>query len=77
MKNTLKIIYVYMYNWITLMCTWNIVSQLCFIKIYILREKKEWMNLGFPGGSVVKNPPSAGDTGLIADPGRSHMPQGS
>ena len=59
------------------MCTWNIVSQLCFIKIYILREKKEWMNLGFPGGSVVKNPPNAGDTGLIADPGRSHMPQGS
>ena len=29
----------------------------------------------FPGGSGVKNPPaSAGDTGLIPDPGRSHMP---
>ena len=28
-------------------------------------------------GSVVKNlPASAGDAGLIPDPGRSHMPQG-
>ena len=31
---------------------------------------------GFPGGSVVKNPPAnAGDTGSIPDLGRSHMPQ--
>ena len=31
---------------------------------------------GFPGGSVVKNPPAnAGDTGSISDPERSHMPQ--
>ena len=31
---------------------------------------------GFPGGSVVKNlPASAGDMGLIPDPGRSHMLQ--
>ena len=29
---------------------------------------------GFPGGTVVKNPPaSAGDMGLIPGPGRSHM----
>ena len=29
---------------------------------------------GFPGGSVVKDPPAnAGDTGSIPDPGRSHM----
>ena len=29
----------------------------------------------FPGGAVVKNPPaSAGDTGSIPGPGRSHMP---
>ena len=28
----------------------------------------------FPGGTVVKNPPaSAGDTGLIPGPGRSHV----
>ena len=32
--------------------------------------------LGFPGGAVVKNPPaSAGDTGSIPGPGRSHMPR--
>ena len=31
---------------------------------------------GLPGGSVVKNPPaSAGDTGSVPDPGRSHMPR--
>ena len=31
---------------------------------------------GFPGGSVVKNlPANAGDTGLIPDPGRSHVLQ--
>ena len=30
---------------------------------------------GFPGGSVVKNPPAnAEDTGLIPGPGRSHVP---
>ena len=30
---------------------------------------------GFPGGSVVKNPPaSAGDAGSSPGPGRSHMP---
>ena len=31
---------------------------------------------GFPGGSVVKNPPAnAGDLGSILDLGRFHMPQ--
>ena len=31
---------------------------------------------GFPGGSVVKNPPAnAGDMGSIPDPRRSHMPR--
>ena len=34
-------------------------------------KKLSW---GFPGGSVVKNPPAnAGDMGSISDPGRSHM----
>ena len=34
--------------------------------------------VGFPGGSMVKNPPAnAGDTGSIPDPGRSHKPQGN
>ena len=33
---------------------------------------------GFPGGSVVKNPPAnAGDMGLIPGLGRSHMLQSS
>ena len=32
--------------------------------------------LGFPGGTVVKNPPAgAGDTGLSPGPGRSHTPR--
>ena len=32
--------------------------------------------LGFPGGTVVKNPhANAGDTGLSPGPGRSHMPR--
>ena len=36
--------------------------------------KKEKM--GFPGGTVVKNPPAnAGDTGSSPDLGRSHVPQ--
>ena len=29
---------------------------------------------GFPGDSVVKNPLANGDTGLIPDLGRSHIP---
>ena len=33
-------------------------------------------NRGFPGGTMVKNPPAnAGDTGSILGPGRSHMPR--
>ena len=33
---------------------------------------------GFPGGTVVKNPPAnAGDTGSSPGPGRSHMPCGN
>ena len=34
--------------------------------------------LGFPGGSVVKNPlANSGDTSLIPGAGRSHMPWGN
>ena len=34
------------------------------------------LNKGFPGGTVVKNPPaSSGDTGSSPGPGRLHMPQ--
>ena len=27
-----------MYHWVTLLCPWNTVSQLCFNKIYVLRK---------------------------------------
>ena len=30
-----------MYNWITLLCTWNIVNELYINKIYTLRKKKK------------------------------------
>ena len=34
-------------------------------------QKESW---GFPGGTVVKNPPAnGGDTGSSPGPGRSHM----
>ena len=37
---------------------------------------RNYANQGFPGGSVIKNPPiNAGDTGSIPGPGRSHMPR--
>ena len=36
---------------------------------------EETISRGFLGGSVVKNPPVyVGDTGLVPDLGRSHMP---
>ena len=41
---------------------------------------REWVKevLGFPGGSVVNNPPaSAGDVGLIPGQGRPHVPWSS
>ena len=38
--------------------------------------KVKYQGEGFPGGSVVKNPPAnAGDMGLIPGPRRSHMSQ--
>ena len=47
----------------------------------ILRTSSVGINVydkGFPGGSVVKNlPATAGDTGLIPDPGKSHMTHGN
>ena len=40
------------------------------------RSSVESKAMDFPGGAVVKNPPaSAGDTGSIPGPGRSHMPR--
>ena len=43
-----KIIYASKYNSITLLCAWNIVSQLHFNKIQILEEKS--LYLWFSGG---------------------------
>ena len=44
-----------------------------------LRQKDllvQKFKVGFPGGTVVKNPPAnAGDTGSSPGPGRYHMPQ--
>ena len=38
-------------------------------------EREEASGIGFPGSSVVKNPPArGGDTGSILGPGRSPMP---
>ena len=43
--------------------------------IVLLKKKQQRTKPGFPGGSVVKNPPpNAGETGSISDPGRSRMP---
>ena len=43
MENNLKNNIWYVYNWITLLCTWNIVSQLHLNKknIYIKKKKKK------------------------------------
>ena len=37
-----------------------------------LKKKKKRLR-GFPGGSVVKNPPNARDTGSVPNPGGPHM----
>ena len=41
----------------------------------LMRGYKKKAERGFPGGSVVNNPPAnAGNTGSIPDQGRFHMP---
>ena len=50
------------------------------ILVYRIHRAKIILSLlklrGFPGSAVVENPPaSAGDTGSIPGPGRSHMPE--
>ena len=47
-----------MYNWITLLCTWNIVHQLYFNKIYILRKIKfkkwkSWLKLNIKNTNIM------------------------
>ena len=44
--------------------------------MYKINKLQGYIVQGFPGGTVVKNPPAhAEDTGLSPGPGRSHMPQ--
>jgi len=50
------------------------ISEIC-LDIYI-GQKSKTKCAGFPGGSVVKNPPAnAGDVGSVPDPGGSHVLQ--
>ena len=50
----------------------EIINKTISLKRQALKKKTQ----GFPGGSVVKNPPAnAGDTGLIPNPEESHMPR--
>ena len=45
-----------------------------YLDIYLLRNE----GVDFPGSPVVESPPAkARDTGLIPEPGRSHVPQGN
>ena len=46
----------------------------CTMNTTVLFVRVEDWKLGFPGGSVVKNPPAnVGDMVRIPGPGRSHM----
>ena len=43
---------------------------------FVLPVFEVYINQGFPGGAVVKNPPAnIGDTGSVPGLGRSHMPR--
>ena len=54
----------------------NIITD--SIKTFKMVHIKKKKSYNFPGGSVVKDLlANAGDTNLIPDPGRSHMPRGS
>ena len=49
--------------------------NLYLVDYHILKSKITGQLLGFPGGSVIKNPPAnSGDTGSIAGAEGSHMP---
>ena len=54
----------------------SLISLLATVSMTEHTVEKE--SRGFPGGTVVKNPPAnAGDTGSGPGLGRSHMPQSS
>ena len=62
-------------------CEWTLHTHVGWRKISVLTTKldlqlKKHLISGFPGGSVVKNPPaSTGDSGAIPDLGRPPMAQ--
>ena len=52
------------------------IKMLNFMLCIFYHNKNIIYCRGFPGGSVVKNPPAnAGDTGSSPGQGRSHMPR--
>ena len=56
----------------------KVLYQISKCQSLLTQKKKKKMKKSFAGGSVVKKPPSnAEDTGLIPDPGRSHIPGSS
>ena len=63
--------------WMQLMpMNWTLKSGEDGLSVMLCTFYCNLKNLGLPGGSVVKNlPASAGDMGLIPNPGRSHRPQ--
>ena len=57
---------------------WQDSQNLYASNSFIVKQKKQKLlrvqEEGFPGGTVVRNPPAnAGDTGSSPGPGRSHM----
>ena len=72
--------------WFQILCWWicwiyqeKVLSFVIVSSFLVQSNEMRWAGIkeagrGFPGGPVVKNPPSnARDTGLIPCPGRSHM----
>ena len=79
-------LFFWLHLWRPVLCTWIILcvglggAPMEHQRNGLLADVESWeANLGpwgFPGGTVVKNPPAnAGYTGSSPGPGRSHMPQ--
>ena len=75
MNNVTKSIFVYVFVWEG-MYIYFVYMEMPGHILSVCLTFKDTAVLGFPGGTVVKNPPAnAGDTGLSPAPGRSHMPR--